>query len=134
MPSLTPSHPVIRPNKRGFGWYVDEPVTLAFDQRRGNGHGFRIVQIPKGYTFDGHSVPRIFWGIFPPVGRDVYAALAHDYLYQYAKTLRITRADADATYTAFMNDPLYRLSRTRSSVFPLAVRLFGWAYFYWGRK
>ena len=35
--------------------------------------------IPKHYTSDGASVPRLFWSFYPPVGRYLLAALLHDW-------------------------------------------------------
>lgn len=40
-----------------------------------NGH-----VVPAGFEFDGASVPRFMWSIFPPIGRYTSAALLHDYL------------------------------------------------------
>jgi hypothetical protein len=39
--------------------------------------------IPKGYKFDGASVPRLFWGFpfgYTPFGVHIGAALEHDWL------------------------------------------------------
>ena len=41
------------------------------------------IHIPKGFVFNGASVPRIFSNIFPSTGFLFLAALVHDYLYQY---------------------------------------------------
>ena len=42
---------------------------------------FRDVEVPKGYTTDGASVPRIFWWLFPPNRTDYLpCAIVHDYL------------------------------------------------------
>lgn len=38
------------------------------------------VIVPAGFISDGASVPRIFWSLFPPVGRYFAAAVVHDYL------------------------------------------------------
>jgi hypothetical protein len=35
--------------------------------------------IPKHYVSDGASVPRLFWSLYPPVGRYMLAALIHDW-------------------------------------------------------
>ena len=35
--------------------------------------------VPEGFVTDGASVPRIFWSVFPPVGRYFVAAIVHDY-------------------------------------------------------
>lgn len=36
--------------------------------------------IPTSFVSDGATVPRLFWIIFPPVGRYFLAAVLHDYL------------------------------------------------------
>tara|TARA_R110000782_G_scaffold247013_1_gene333674 strand:+ start:109 stop:537 length:429 start_codon:yes stop_codon:yes gene_type:complete len=54
-----------------------------------------IVNIPKGFIFDGSSVPRIFWFAFPPYGNFFFAAMIHDYLYQRryrSKVIGVKRA------------------------------------------
>lgn len=39
------------------------------------------IDIPVGFVTDFASVPRIFWGLFPPAtGEYVQAAVVHDYL------------------------------------------------------
>ena len=40
-----------------------------------------LVQIPKGFKFDGSSSPRFIWWLFPSYGDFLFAALIHDYLY-----------------------------------------------------
>jgi hypothetical protein len=41
-----------------------------------------VIEIPKGFRFDGSSAPRFIWWIFPSYGDFFFAALVHDYLYQ----------------------------------------------------
>jgi hypothetical protein len=43
--------------------------------------------IPKGFIFNGASVPRLFSNIFPATGYLFIAALIHDYLYEHASYL-----------------------------------------------
>lgn len=38
------------------------------------------ITIPSGFKSDGASVPRVFWGFFPPIGKYLPAAILHDYL------------------------------------------------------
>ena len=38
------------------------------------------ITIPSGFTFDGATVPRICWSIFPPVDKYLPAVALHDYL------------------------------------------------------
>ena len=35
--------------------------------------------VPVGFISDGATVPRIFWPLFPPIGRYLKATLVHDY-------------------------------------------------------
>jgi len=38
------------------------------------------ITVPAGFVSDGASVPRMFWWLFPPVGRYMAAAILHDWL------------------------------------------------------
>ena len=40
-----------------------------------------ILKIPKGFDTDLSTVPKILWGILPPFGNFLLAAIVHDYLY-----------------------------------------------------
>lgn len=44
--------------------------------------GYGTFLIPRGYEFDGASVPRLFWGLlgYMPFGLHIVAALEHDWL------------------------------------------------------
>jgi len=39
--------------------------------------------IPEGFTFDGASVPRVFWPILNPTGILLVPGLFHDFAYKY---------------------------------------------------
>jgi len=41
------------------------------------------ICIPKGFIFDGASVPRIFWPLMSPTGIMFIAGLYHDFGYRY---------------------------------------------------
>jgi hypothetical protein len=41
------------------------------------------ILIPKGFVFDGASIPKMFRGFLSPVGILLIAAIAHDYAYQH---------------------------------------------------
>ncbi|MEM7520605.1 MAG: DUF1353 domain-containing protein [Pseudomonadota bacterium] len=104
-------------------WYLDEDakVTLA------NGH---TLIIPKGYRFDGHSVPVLLRWLFPKRdGDDVYAALVHDYLIDVEMFLRYNRKFQDLEYWRFMDMPEYFTSSFRRFILPRAVR--AWGYLLW---
>jgi len=46
------------------------------------GRGFTYI-IPKGFIFDGASVPRLFWNILNPTGYLFIAGLLHDFVYKH---------------------------------------------------
>jgi hypothetical protein len=76
--------------------------------------------IPKGFEFDGASVPRILWWLFPPAGRYMVAALLHDYL---LKQNTVSRAFADAMFLLVMK--LLGVTLWRRAIMYGAVRIFG---------
>lgn len=41
------------------------------------------VMIPRGFVFDGASIPRLFWFVLSPVGLLLIPGLLHDYAYKY---------------------------------------------------
>jgi hypothetical protein len=41
-----------------------------------------VIEIPKGFRFDGSSAPRFIWWAFPSYGDFFFAAMLHDYMYQ----------------------------------------------------
>lgn len=59
----------------------------------GSGGGI-LVNVPAGYRTDFASVPRLFWRIFPPIGRYSRAAIVHDYFYTNATGCSRFLADA----------------------------------------
>ena len=78
-------------------------------------------EIPKGFVFDGMSVPwflrSFFGGPYRP--RTVEAVLLHDWLYG---TGRLGRKEADLIFYRH----LVREGVRCAFIFYLAVRLFGW--------
>jgi hypothetical protein len=54
--------------------------------------------VPKEYTTDFASVPRMFWWLIPRYGRYTEAAVLHDYLCDEARDGRFSRCDADGIF------------------------------------
>ena len=44
-----------------------------------------IITIPKDYIFDGASVPKMLWWLFPPIDSGVMGDLIHDRLWENKK-------------------------------------------------
>ena len=42
-----------------------------------------VIVIPKGFVFDGASIPRPLWGILSPTGLLLIPGLIHDFAYRY---------------------------------------------------
>lgn len=120
-PILTPFPP------QKFQWILVE----SFRCQLSDGY---VLTIPAGYIFDGHSVPRPFWAVFPPFGRDIVSALVHDYLYEYGASVGYKRAFADYQHLYFSLKPEYNISRIRSYGAWVAIRLFGFVFWHFGQK
>ena len=88
---------------------------------------FGGIAAPAGFQFDGASVPRWLWWLWPPMGRYALAALIHDWLYAHGE---VTRAEADGRFLQAMDS--LRMPPWRSYPLYWAVRLGGWAA--WRRR
>ena len=56
------------------------------------------IIIPKDFTFDGASIPRIFWAILSPVGLLLIPGLIHDYGYRFDQLWQKTEDGQIAPY------------------------------------
>lgn len=86
-----------------------------------------INVIPAGYITDGYSVPRLFWNIFPPLGKDDRCAILHDYLYELGM---YTRKTCDTIFLEAMLQNKVKKWKAYTKYF--FVRAFG--YFNYNRK
>ena len=107
-------------------------------------HEYRIT-VPKGYVYDGASVPRIVWTVsgLTPDGLIRAAALVHDWIYDHKghlpegsqqykdadgqwPTLHVTwnRKAADRIFGRIMREA--EVSKLKRRAAYRAVRLFGW--------
>ena len=57
-------------------WMVMEDYQIVLSD-------FLTIFIPRGFIFDGASIPKMFRGLLSPVGILLIAAIAHDYAYRY---------------------------------------------------
>lgn len=131
MISLTPTYPRILPDRDAvFNWYIDEPFMIKIVQDDKT----LIIECPKGYRVDAHSVPFLAKLIFPKVkGLDFYCSVVHDILINEESLLRINRKFQDNIYDEMMWMPEYKTSNFRSMYMPLAVKLSGYLrYTIWG--
>jgi hypothetical protein len=53
-----------------------------------------IIRIPKGFVFDGASIPKLFRFALSPTGILFFPAILHDYAYKYNKLIGIRQGKA----------------------------------------
>jgi hypothetical protein len=64
--------------------------------------------IPKGFVFDGASVPKFLASWLSPVGILLMGGLIHDYVYKYTVLLKKGKKGVSDTYTQKQADQLFR--------------------------
>lgn len=52
-----------------------------------------VIVIPKGFVFDGASIPRPLWGLLSPTGLLLVPGLIHDFAYRYDYLWALDSAD-----------------------------------------
>lgn len=84
-----------------------------------------VFVIPRGFDFDGASIPRMFRSsVASPLDPETArAGCAHDFIYR-AQPEGWTRADADLMFLCFLLEDGLPINRALKAYF--AVRLFGW--------
>lgn len=90
-----------------------------------------IITVPKGFEFDGESIPVWLHAVVPPFGQSKRGACVHDYLYrnhgyrdQYGGLIPVTRAQADAVYKELVLAK--GLPSWRANIRWSVLRLVGW--------
>lgn len=84
---------------------------------KGNDETF---EAPADFITNFASVPQVFWSVVSPWGRQMKAAIMHDYFY---KTGCVSRLDADRLFYRMMKE--LGVSWWKRQVMYRAVRLFG---------
>lgn len=117
--SLTPLNLQWLPGK-GVAYKLADPYRIRF-KREGV---WRIVTVPKGFDTDLASIPFGFRNLFSRAGRLVGPSIPHDYMYQFAAKLKVSRLLADWVLLAGLTAE--GLSWWRRWAVFLAVRAGGW--------
>lgn len=102
--------------RRGGIWRVEEDITVYLS----NG---LFIRIPAGFETDFSSVPAPFWGLFPPYGNFLLAALIHDYLYV---NQIVSRKFADKEMLIWSN--VLNKNKFDNYTRYYMVRCFGWTW------
>lgn len=64
--------------------------------------------IPKGFQFDGASVPKFLASWLSPVGILLMGGLIHDYIYKYTVLCKANKVQVSDTFTQKQADQLFR--------------------------
>lgn len=96
------------------------------------------ISVPRGFIFDGASIPRIFRRVYAPTGYLFLAALIHDFCYQrgyyymvtqkvnkYNYKVKVSRAEADELFAKIATVE-YPSHSIKTEVAYLALRVGGW--------
>lgn len=108
--------------KTKYKWILLENIEVVLS----NGEN---ITVPSGLKTDLSSSPRLLWGIFPPYGDFLLAAIVHDYLYIYNYKKGIlgdygARKFADEQMLYLSNK--YNKNKIGNYLRFLAVRIFGY--------
>jgi len=82
------------------------------------------LEVPKGFKTDLSTVPKLLWGIFPPYGNFIIAAIVHDYLY----VIQDERGKAFADREMLCLSNKHNNNKVDNYLRYLAVRIFGSLY------
>ena len=84
--------------------------------------------IPKGFVYDGASIPSILTNILPRFGYKYdRASCLHDWLYAATNTHNYNRKECDKVfYEAMLSD---KVNKNLAKLIYLAVRVFGSKYY-----
>ena len=89
-------------------------------------HGQDYV-IPKGFVFDGASVPKFLASWLSPVGVLLVGGLVHDYAYKYEMLLKKGKKETSHTLTQKEADIIFRDINIEQNGFHLMNYLAYWA-------
>ncbi len=63
-----------------------------------------VFEVPKGFTTDFASVPRVFTWLLPRYGRWTQAAVLHDFLWDLSRRGQFEKADADGIFNRALRE------------------------------
>jgi len=115
------AEPVLRWGLVQRRFSLAEPFTVAWDRGLTEKGGFTV---PAGFSTDLASIPRLFQGIVPKIGKHIQPAIAHDFCYE--GNTNLTKEDSDLLFLEGMRSTGVGWLRRR--VMYLAVRVGGKGY------
>jgi len=105
-------------NKSQKYWKIQKPITTQLSTGK-------IINIPKGFTYDMSTVPKWLWSIVRPYNDGLFGYLLHDRLY-VIRDHNMTRKQVD-------DEMLFWTNLTNDNKFDnhlryVFVRLLGWLW------
>ncbi len=94
-----------------------------FDYHVGSEESNDVITVTAGFMTDFASVPRLFWRLFPPLGRYAKASVVHDWGYVVQDR---TRAEYDWIFFEAMG--VLGVALWQRLILYVAVRLFAGSY------
>ena len=98
---------------KGYQWKLGEELEYTSDS------GVKVT-VPKGFLFDGASIPRGLWNILRVGGVQLYGACVHDYCY---RTHVVDKKTADDLFLEALLDK--GVSEIKANTMYKAVDWFG---------
>ena len=107
-------------NKSQKYWKIQQPLTVQLSTGK-------IINIPKGFTYDMSTVPKWLWSFVRPFNDGLFGYLIHDRLY-VIRDHNMTRKQVD-------DEMLFWTNITNDNKFDnylryVFVRLLGWLWWY----
>lgn len=116
--SIAPTRaPLLSPFGDGTQWIVWQDIEFEVNL---NDNTRTSIVVPRGFVTDLASTPPELWGLYPPFGKYLSAAILHDYLY-WRQVCEPEEADKIIYQT--MRDA--GVEQTAQSRFYVALRKFG---------
>jgi hypothetical protein len=99
-------------------WKIQQPITVMLSDRK-------IINIPKGFTYDMSTVPKWLWSFVRPFNDGLFGYLVHDALYT-DKTIGMTRKQCDQEMLFWTN--ITNKNKFDNYLRYYIVRLLGWIW------
>ena len=129
--------PILRPipiPTKSRCWFV-KPFVWLIEPRRwrlvkdwcytlNTGQNSTTIIVPRGFEFDGASIPRFLWFFLSPTGLLLIPGLIHDYGYKYDQLWKLDAAGAIVPFKPRAGRPywdnlLYKVGRQVNDLSPL---------------
>jgi len=101
-------------------WRIDKPITIILSTGK-------IINIPKGFTYDMSTVPKWLWSIVRPFNDGLFAYLVHDRLY-VIRDHSMTRKQVDDEMLFWAN--IVNDNKFDNKLRYFFVRILGWLWWY----